>query len=94
MSLLCDDLMQSTLEWRKSGYACSEYPLIGEILGYQIEVLEDSPVLKFLRTPQFLALEVYWYVRLKLKTPHIINLYKHYDENDKKVLLNALSVSI
>ena len=94
MSLLSDDLRQSTLEWRKGGYACNEYPLIGEILGYQIEEQEDHFVLKFLREPQFLALEVYWYVRLKLKTPHVINLYKHYYEDDKRAFLDALGVPI
>ncbi len=96
MALLFDDLRQSTLEWRKCGYACDEYPLIGEILCYQIETeaQEDSPILKFLRESQFLALEVYWYVRLKLKTPHIINLYKHYYEDDKRTFFNALGVPI
>lgn len=95
MSILFDDLRQSTLEWRKRGYACDEYPLIGEILFYQTEEQEDNPpVLKFLREPQFLALEVYWYVRLKLKTPHIINLYKHYYEGDKRALFDALGVPL
>lgn len=94
MSILFDDLRQSTLEWRKKGYACDEYPLIGEILVYQTEEQEDNPVLKFLREPQFLALEVYWYVRLKLKTPHIINLYKHYYEDDKRALFDALGVPL
>lgn len=95
MSILFDDLRQSTLEWRKRGYACDEYPLIGEILFYQTEEQEDNPpVLKFLREPQFLALEVYWYVRLKLKTPHIINLYKHYYEGDKRALFDTLGVPL
>ena len=92
MTTLFDDLKQSALEWRKGGYACDESPLIGEILAYQMEVQEGTPVLKFLREPQFLALEAYWYVRLKLKTPHIIDLYKHYYGEDKKTFFDALGV--
>ena len=30
---LCDDAQK----WRKEGYSCSDYPLIGEILRYQFE---------------------------------------------------------
>ena len=57
-----------------------------------MEVQEGAPVLKFLREPQFLALEVYWYVRLKLKTPRIIALYKHYYGGDKKTFFDTLGV--
>ena len=92
MPILYEDLQKSALEWRKGGYACDDYPLIGEILSHQKGSQEDRPVLKFLREPQFLALEVYWYVRLILKTPHIIDLYKHYYEDDKKTFFNALGV--
>ena len=92
MPILYEDLQKSALEWRKGGYACDEYPLIGDILSYQMEAQEDRPALKFLREPQFLALEVYWYVRLVLKTPHIIDLYKHYYEGDKKTFFDALGV--
>ena len=90
MPLLFDDLKQSALNWRKGGYACDEHPLIGEILAYQMEA--DSPSLKFLREPQFLALKVYWYVRLKLQTPHVIDLYKHYYGKDKKTFFATLGV--
>lgn len=92
MTTLFDDLKQSALDWRKGGYTCDEHPLIGEILAYQMEVQEGAPVLKFLREPQFLALEVYWYVRLKLKTPRIIALYKHYYGRDKKTFFATLGV--
>ncbi len=91
MPILYEDLKRSALEWREAGYPCKEYPLIGGILAYQLEA--DSPSLKFLRAPQFLALEVYWYVRLKLETPHIIDLYKHYYA-DEKTLFDALGVPI
>lgn len=91
MPILYEDLKRSALEWRAEGYPCEEYPLIGEILAYQLEA--DSPSLTFLRAPQFLALEVYWYVRLKRETPHILDLYKHYYA-DKKTLFDALGVPI
>ena len=94
MSLLFDNLKHSTHGWRKSGYPNDNYPLIGEILSWQTEKQEDSPSLKFLREPQFLALEVYWYVRLVLKTPHIIDLYKHYYADNKRDFFDALGVSI
>ena len=92
MTILFDDLKQSALEWRKGGYACDEYPLIGEILAFQKETQEGTSTLKFLRDPQFLALEVYWYVRLKLNTPHIIDLYKHYYGDDKRTFFETLGV--
>ena len=76
--------------WRNDGYQCQEYPLIGDILAYQKE--EDSLTPKFLRAPQLLALEVYWYVRLVLKTPHIVDLYKHYYGNDKQEFFTAIGV--
>ena len=91
MPILYEDLKRSALEWREGGYACREHPLIGEILAYQMAA--DSLSLEFLREPQFLALEVYWYVRLKLQTPHVIDLYKHYYA-DKKTLFDALGIPI
>ncbi len=95
MPFLFDSLKQSVTEWRKSGYACKDYPLIGEILSWQKETREDDfATFKFLREPQFLALEVYWYVRLKLETPHVIDLYKKYYGNDKKDFFDVLGVSI
>ena len=37
---------------------------------------------------------MYWYVRIVLKTPHIIDLYKHYYTEDKKGFFDAIGVSI
>ena len=87
-------LKQSAHDWRKGGYACDDYPLIGEILAHQTEAREASAVLTFLREPQFLALEVYWYVRTVLQTPHIIDLYKHYYADNKQDFFDALGVSL
>lgn len=86
-------LADAVAAWQKSGYACPDYPLIGEILAYQREEQANDSGLKFLREPQFLALQVYWYVRLVLKTPHIIELYKRY-YNEKETLFKALGVSM
>ena len=40
----------------------------------------DRVQLKYLREPQFQSLELYWYIRLVLETPHIVKLYRHYYE--------------
>ena len=75
-------LQENALNWRKNGYAGTDFPLIGELLRWQFEGAATSggengdPVLKYLREPQFQALEIYWYVRVVKKTPHIMELYK------------------
>ena len=94
MPFLFDKLKQAATEWRGSGYTCDDYPLIGEILAWQTERQGDEATLKFLREPQFLALEVYWYVRLVLKTPHIIELYKRYYGENEADFFEALGVPI
>lgn len=79
MQHLFEKLREDTLNWRKDGYPCQDYPLIGEILRWQFEGEADDRVqLKYLREPQFQSLELYWYLRLVLKTPHIVKLYRHY----------------
>ena len=93
-TVLFNELKKSVDEWRRGGYLCDDYPLIGEILAYQTERDEGRSIPKYLRDPQLLALEVYWYVRLVLKTPHILDLYKHYYGDDKKAFFDALGVSI
>ena len=92
--ILVNDLKRSVKQWRQQGYPCGDYPLIGFILNYQVEKQENSLTLKFLRDPQFLALEVYWYVRLVLRTPKIIDLYKYYYNEDKEAFFHALGVPI
>ena len=79
MQHLFEKLRDDTLKWRKDGYPCQDHPLIGEVLRWQFEGEADDRVhLKYLREPQFQSLELYWYLRLVLKTPHIVELYKHY----------------
>lgn len=91
---LFNALKRAAGEWRQGGYPCGDYPLIGEILAWQTEKQEDRLSPKYLRDPQLLALEVYWYVRLALKTPHILDIYRHFYGADKKVFFDALGVSI
>ncbi len=62
--------------WRVNRYPCADYPVIGEILDYAR--LPESGDLRFLRRPQFRALETYWYLRLIEGTPKIPDLYSRY----------------
>ena len=62
--------------WRAGGYVCDEYPVIAEILECAQET--ETGNLRFLRRPQLRALEVYWYLRLIAKTPHVFDLYTRY----------------
>ena len=96
MEYLFEKLRDDTLKWRKEGYPCSEYPLIGEVLRYQFEgdPQEEGIVLKYLREPQFQSLELYWYLRLVLKTSHIVDLYKHYYGEDISAFCTAFGISI
>lgn len=96
MQHLFEKLREDTLNWRKEGYPCQDYPLIGEILRYQFEgEAEDRVHLKYLREPQFQSLELYWYLRLVLKTPHIVKLYRHYyDTGDIRDFCEAFGIPI
>ena len=95
MEQLFEKLRDDAQEWRKEGYPCSDYPLIGEILRWQFEGdAEERGPLKYLREPQFQSLEVYWHLRLVRETPHIVDLYKHYYGDDISVFCDALGIKI
>lgn len=83
---LWQKLTPKLLEWRNSNYKCEDYPAIAEILKYQRN--EDGSS-KYLRVPQIEALEMYWYLRLVLNTPKLLELYKLAFE-DKQELGSAL----
>ena len=85
--VLFESLKASAAEWRQEGYPCEEFPLIGEILSFHTGERHS-----FLREPQILALEVYWYVRLVLNTPHTIDLYRHYYGHEKKLFCQAIGI--
>lgn len=83
-------LKSKTTEWRRNNYQ-SNYPTISEILDFNFD--QETGNLRFLRKAQYEALEVYWYLRLVEKTPHIFDLYKRlYDEPVK--LFKALNIVI
>ena len=85
---LHDRLSETVKEWKLSGYP-AEYP-IGEILKY---AHESKDTLRYLRQPQFTALETYWYLRLVLKTPRLPALYDAlYEKRADK--LDALGIQI
>ena len=75
--------------WRSDRYPCADYPTIGEVLDYAR--LPESSDLRFLRRPQFRALETYWYLRLVEGTPLIPDLYSCYFEEPVE-RLGALGV--
>ncbi len=74
MNHLYQILAAETQAWREAGYPCEEYPVIGEILDWQTD--PETRGLRYLRTPQLRALEVYWYLRIVKGTPHIFDLYR------------------
>ncbi|MEI7511517.1 MAG: hypothetical protein WCJ84_05145 [Candidatus Peregrinibacteria bacterium] len=88
MSLSLSELLANEVsEWRDKGYV-SEFAEISEILSFQKQ--EDSSF-RFLRKAQFLAIEVYLYLRVIKNTPHIFDVYQEYYTG--KDLLDVLGVS-
>jgi hypothetical protein len=65
-------LAQRVDEWRQQDYSHPDYPTIAEILEWAANP-EGSGFR--LRRAQVRALETYWYLRLVLQTPHIVELY-------------------
>ena len=69
---LYEALAMHVAAWREENYRHEEYPAIAEIL----EWASDPDVPNFrLRKPQLRALETYWYLRLRERTPHIFDLH-------------------
>jgi len=89
MKHLYDILAERTTKWREGEYPCDDYPLISELLKFQVESETNSP--RFLRKPQLRALETYWYLRLIEKTPHVFDLYSSYYQR-KGDLVKSLGV--
>ena len=78
--------------WRSEGYPCEMYPAIGEVLEWSRDPETES--LRYLRPPQFRALEVYWYLRLVQGTPRVPDLYRAMfpPEEDLAAHIDALGV--
>jgi len=74
MNYLYQRLGHQVDSWRTSAYPMSEYSTLTEILEWA--KIPESDQLRYLRRPQFRALETYWYLRIVAKTPHIFELYK------------------
>lgn len=85
-------LVENIRLWREAGYGSEQFPAIAEILQFQIAD-ESGNNLRFLRKPQFHALEVYWYLRLAKKTPHVFDLYKT-SYQKKADLVKALGIPL
>jgi len=89
MDHLYEALAIQTQQWREQDYACEQYPVIGEILDWQTD--PETGALRYLRTPQLRALEIYWYLRLLKGTPLIFDLYREL-YTGRAELLEALGV--
>ena len=95
MKYLFEKLRDDAQKWQEEGYPCEDFPLIGELLRWQfVAEPQEKGTLKYLRQPQFQALELYWYLRLVRKTPHIAELYKHYFSDDKRDFFEAIRIPI
>lgn len=90
MIKLCEKLQTDAGKWRKEGYPTTTYPAIKELLLWN---KNESGHLRYLREAQFLALELYWYVRIVLKTPKLAALYNSCFTK-RKELLTALGIPI
>lgn len=62
-------LAAETHAWREAGYPCEQYPVIGEVLDWQTD--PQTGGLRYLRTAELRALEVCWYLRAVMGTPHV-----------------------
>ncbi len=71
-------ISEQVATWKQGGYACEEYPIIADILEFQIIQTEpDAPrESRYLRAAQIEALTTYWFLRLVKKTPTMLDLYK------------------
>ncbi len=85
---LIEKITKAKNEWRDAGYPCEKYPNIKYILEYNYD---PEIGYRFLRPPQFEALEIYWYLRLNLNTPSFFDLYKYFYPKNSE-LCEALGV--
>ncbi|MEK6775752.1 MAG: DEAD/DEAH box helicase family protein [bacterium] len=74
MSHLYQQIAARVDQWRNHAYPSEMFPAIAEILDWSMET--ETGNLRFLRRPQFRALETYWYLRLVENTPHVFDLYR------------------
>lgn len=89
MPHLHEALAGRVTEWGDAGYPHDTYPTIAEVLDHQVD--PETGARRFLRAPQLVALETYWYLRLVEGTPHILELY-HSLFPDTAEFLDALGI--
>ena len=82
-------LGKSVSRWRVEDYRSDDFDAITEIMDWFFDSETGSS--RFLRYPQIRAIETYWYLRLKLGTPNIPNLYEQLYQN-KRFFREALGL--
>ena len=75
MQNIFQHLQVDVQKWREGGYISKDFSAISEILLWS---KDETGQLRYLREAQFNALETYWYIRLILKTPKLLDLYQKY----------------
>ena len=89
MQKLHQTLASNVNKWRGTGHETPVYPAISEILDFQVDA--ETGARRFLRQAQIQALETYWYLRLKVNTPRIIDLYESLYPR-KRELIDSLGI--
>lgn len=89
MTHLYQVLSDKAQQWREAGYPCERFPIMAEMLEWQID--PETGGLRYLRKPQLKALEVYWYLRLVEGTPRVFDLYRNLYQKTAE-LLEALGL--
>ena len=90
--VLYKKIKEDVIEWKQNNYKNKFYE-IKEILEFQF-LDKEKNLLKFLRRPQFEALEVYLFLRFEKNNKKIIELYKEYFNNSDTDLLKSLGVNL
>jgi type III restriction enzyme len=73
--------------WRSGNYKTKNFDVIKELLQFQ----RENGILKYLREPQFEAIETHFYLRIVENSPTVFELYKLYFTT-KKELREALGI--
>lgn len=79
---LHEEIAVRVKRWREGGYP-SDHLTIAEIFEY---ATDEGGTLRYLRLPQFHALETYWYLRLLEGAPHVFELYKSLHKKQSELL--------
>jgi len=83
-------ISENVSQWRAEGYQTNGFGTISEIFDWFF--VSENGSSRFLRYPQIRAIETYWYLRLNLQTPHILQLYDKIYES-KRQMREALGLT-